>query len=55
VVIAARLEAANKTFGTRILFSAETLKLAKNNVPVEAVGEIDLKGVPLPIPAYTIR
>ena len=53
VVIAARLEAANKTFGTRILFSADTLKLAKRDVPIEAVGEIDLKGVPLPIPAYT--
>lgn len=55
VVIAARLEAANKTFGTRILFSGDTLKLAKNNVPIEAVGEIDLKGVPAPIPAYTTR
>jgi len=55
VVIAARLEAANKTFGTRILFSADTLKLAKNDVPIEAVGEIDLKGVPVPIPAYTTR
>lgn len=53
VVIAARLEAANKTFGTRILFSADTLKLAKRSVPIEAVGEIDLKGVPMPIPAYT--
>jgi class 3 adenylate cyclase len=53
VVIAARLEAANKTFGTRILFSGDTLKLAKIDVPIEAVGEIDLKGVPVPIPAYT--
>lgn len=53
VVIAARLEAANKTFGTRILFSGDTLKLAKQSVPIEAVGEIDLKGVPVPIPAYT--
>lgn len=53
VVIAARLEAANKTFGTRILFSSDTLKLAKVTVPIEAVGEIDLKGVPVPIPAYT--
>ncbi|WP_293676490.1 CHASE2 domain-containing protein [uncultured Phenylobacterium sp.] len=53
VVIAARLEAANKTFGTRILFSGDTLKLAKRHVPIEAVGEIDLKGVPVPIPAYT--
>jgi len=55
VVIAARLEAANKTFGTRILFSGDTLKLAKNDIPIEAVGEIDLKGVPVPIPAYTTR
>jgi len=53
VVIAARLEAANKTFGTRILFSADTLRLAKKDVPIRPVGEIDLKGVPMPIPAYT--
>ena len=53
VVIAARLEAANKTFGTRILFSAETLRLAPNAGATRAVGEIDLKGVPIPIEAYT--
>jgi class 3 adenylate cyclase len=53
VVIAARLEAANKTFGTRILFSGDTLRLAKRDVPIRPVGEIDLKGVPMPIPAYT--
>ncbi|MGZ6020915.1 MAG: adenylate/guanylate cyclase domain-containing protein, partial [Phenylobacterium sp.] len=53
VVIAARLEAANKTFGTRILFSAETLRLAPNAGETRAVGEIDLKGVPIPIEAYT--
>lgn len=53
VVIAARLEAANKTFGTRILFSSDTLRLAKREVPIESVGEIDLKGVPEPIPAFT--
>lgn len=53
VVIAARLEAANKTFSTRILFSGDTLRLAKREVPIRPVGEIDLKGVPLPIPAYT--
>ena len=52
-MIAARLEAANKTFGTRILFSAETLRLAQNAGPTRAVGEIDLKGVPIPIEAYT--
>jgi class 3 adenylate cyclase len=55
VVVAARLEAANKTFNTRILFSGATMAMAKNrDVPIQAVGEIDLKGVPLPIPAYTI-
>jgi adenylate cyclase len=54
VVIAARLEAANKTFGTRILFSAETLRLAPKAGATRAVGEIDLKGVPIPIEAYTV-
>ena len=54
VVIAARLEAANKTFSTRILFSGDTLRLAKREIPIIPVGEIDLKGVPHPIPAYTI-
>ncbi len=54
VVIAARLEAANKTFSTRILFSGDTLRLAKREIPIRPVGEIDLKGVPHPIPAYTI-
>lgn len=54
VVIAARLEAANKAFGTRILFSAELLRLAPNAGPIRAVGEIDLKGVPVPIGAYTV-
>ena len=56
VVIAARLEAANKTFGTRILFSEETLRLAGAEAIGDhrPVGEIDLKGVPLPIAAYTL-
>ena len=53
VVIAARLEAANKTFGTRILFSAETLRMAGSPTDVRPVGEIELKGVPLPIAACT--
>ena len=53
VVIAARLEAANKLYDTRILMSARTQALAKNPGAVKAVGEIELKGVPLPIAAYT--
>ncbi|MBS0331200.1 MAG: adenylate/guanylate cyclase domain-containing response regulator, partial [Proteobacteria bacterium] len=54
VVIAARLEAANKTFGTRILFSAETQRLAQATRGARAVGEIQLKGVPAPVAAYTL-
>jgi class 3 adenylate cyclase len=54
VVIAARLEAANKTFGTRILFSAETLRRAPGAGETRAVGEIELKGVPIPVEAYTL-
>jgi class 3 adenylate cyclase/CHASE2 domain-containing sensor protein len=54
VVIAARLEAANKTFGTRILFSGATQRQAKSAGATRAVGEIDLKGVPIPIEAYTL-
>jgi adenylate cyclase len=54
VVIAARLEAANKTFGTRILFSAETLRRAPDAGETRAVGEIELKGVPIPVEAYTL-
>jgi class 3 adenylate cyclase/CHASE2 domain-containing sensor protein len=54
VVIASRLEAANKTFGTRILFSAETLRLAPRAGAARAVGEIDLKGILGPVEAYTL-
>jgi class 3 adenylate cyclase len=54
VVIAARLEAANKNFGTRILFSAETMRLASSTEGARAVGEIELKGVPIPVEAYTL-
>ncbi|MBS0362638.1 MAG: CHASE2 domain-containing protein [Proteobacteria bacterium] len=54
VVIAARLEAANKTFGTRILFSSETLRRATATAGAKAVGEVQLKGVPVPVAAYTL-
>lgn len=53
VVIAARLEAANKEAGTGIMFSDATLKLAQNPGPVREVGSIQLKGVPQPILTYT--
>ncbi len=53
VVIAARLEAANKEFDTTTLFSHDTFILAKVVDDVRPVGETRLKGVVQPIPAYT--
>ncbi len=55
VVIAARLEAANKGAGTRILFSEETRRRATLTTGVKPVGKIALKGVPKPIPAFTLE
>jgi class 3 adenylate cyclase/CHASE2 domain-containing sensor protein len=53
IVIAARLEAANKQFDTTVLFGADTLKLAQAPGSVRSVGEVDLKGVGRPVLAYT--
>jgi class 3 adenylate cyclase/CHASE2 domain-containing sensor protein len=53
IVIAARLEAANKQFDTTVLFGAETLNRAEAPGDVRSVGEIDLKGVAHPVMAYT--
>ncbi len=53
VVIAARLEAANKEFDTTTLFSHDTYALAKMVDDVRPVGETHLKGVVQPIAAYT--
>jgi class 3 adenylate cyclase len=53
IVIAARLEAANKEFDTTLLFSGATLERARNAGEVRSVGEIRLKGVPEPVAAYT--
>ncbi len=53
VVIAARLEAANKEFDTTTLFSHDTFALAKVVDDVRPVGETRLKGVTQPVPAYT--
>lgn len=54
VVIAARLEAANKEFGTRILFSVETWSRLKSAPDMRPVGVLNLKGVVQPVPAFTI-
>lgn len=53
VVIAARLEAANKEKDTHILMSDSTLKLAKNPGEIRDLGPVNLKGVVQAISAYT--
>lgn len=55
VVIAARLEAANKEHGTTVLLSDATLQRAKAAGALEQIGVLTLKGVPAPIKAYTPR
>jgi adenylate cyclase len=54
VVIAARLEAANKEFDTSILISAATYGRAKDTRRLREVGKLQLKGVPEPVAAYTV-
>ena len=54
VNLASRLEAANKTFGTRILLSAATRLMATVTSEIRAVGEVDLRGVPIPISVFTL-
>lgn len=54
VVIAARLEAANKEFDTSILISAATRDRAKHTQHLREVGKLQLKGVPEPVAAYTV-
>jgi class 3 adenylate cyclase len=54
IVIAARLEAANKQFDTTVLFSAETFGRARAAGEVRSVGAVELKGVPHPVEAYTL-
>ena len=53
-MIAARLEAANKEYDTTVLFSEATLGRAKAAGEVRALGEVNLKGVPQPIPVFTV-
>lgn len=54
VVIAARLEAANKEFDTSILVSEATRQRARDRTRLREVGRLQLKGVPEPVPAYTV-
>lgn len=54
VVIAARLEAANKETDTVVLFSEDTKNMAKYPLEARPVSEVRLKGVPQPVPTYTV-
>ncbi len=54
VVIAARLEAANKSSGTRILASRETINRAGDYPKTRLIGDIELKGVVGAVGAFTI-
>ena len=54
VVIAARLEAANKEFDTTVLVSEATRSRLKDTAVLRAVGSLQLKGVPQPVSAYTL-
>jgi adenylate cyclase len=54
VVIAARLEAANKQFDSRILASAETVRLAGVAQDTRDVGTVQLKGVAHPVGARVV-
>lgn len=54
VVIAARLEAANKVFGTHIMASSETIAMAAPVDGARSVGAVELKGVATVVEAYVL-
>lgn len=51
--VAARLQAAAPAGG--ILIGGATYEAVRDEVPVEPVGELDLKGKPSPVPTYEVR
>ena len=53
VVIAARLETANKEFDTTVLVSESTPSRLADPSALCGVGSVQLKGVPQPVAAYT--
>ncbi|MCP4430163.1 MAG: adenylate/guanylate cyclase domain-containing protein [Gammaproteobacteria bacterium] len=55
VNLAARLEALNKDYGTRIIVSDNTIELlSDNDFPLKALGEVSVRGLAKPISIYTI-
>jgi class 3 adenylate cyclase len=54
VNLAARLEQMNKDFGSRILISQETACRLTRQYPLEAVGEVQVRGMRQPVKVYRI-
>lgn len=56
VNLAARLEALNKDYGTRIIVSENTLKhLTDHDFPLKPLGEVAVRGLAKPISIYTVE
>lgn len=53
VNLAARLETLNKEFGTRLLISENTAKLAGDVIPLRPVGDVQIRGQTRTIMAFT--
>lgn len=54
VNLAARLEALNKDYGTRILISESTRQLAGGGFAFTPLGEVTARGTSEPVPVYTV-
>jgi adenylate cyclase len=55
VNVAARLESATKEHGCPVLISEEVARSPEQDLPVEEVGELGLKGRSAKVKAYTVR
>lgn len=54
VNLAARLEQLNKEYGTSVLVSGTTVALLKGDYPLEAVGEVSIRGKNEPVTIYKL-
>lgn len=54
VNLAARLEALNKEYGTRILVAESTVRLVQGHLRFAPLGDASIRGLQAPIPVYTI-
>ena len=55
VNVAARLEEANKEYGTSVLVSAATASLLREDYRLERLGDTSIRGKTAPVPVYTRR